>query len=132
MENLLAPDFKLILAILAVATAYFQWQKTREQERNYRRQLVSLLHHAEGVSNSIRQIQYQSQAGGFSSVKDMESAVQAVAQNAEALFFGLIEYKVGDTSIKDEVDKKYSEWVDLSLDVKKKPLKDFLAQHPDN
>ncbi len=60
----------------------------------------------------------------------MRKAVNSAFQNSEALFFGLLETKVGGKSVKNELDKKYDEWIRLSLDFKMGFLKQWLAQNP--
>ncbi|NTU66498.1 MAG: hypothetical protein HGB08_01085 [Candidatus Moranbacteria bacterium] len=114
------------VAIISLAVAYFEWKKSEQQENFFRQQLIALLHHAEGVASSVKQITYSANSGEFSSVKDVSAAVNSAANNAEALFFGLIETKVGNVSLKNELDKKYTEWADLELERKKRPLRDFL------
>ncbi|TXH06943.1 MAG: hypothetical protein E6R05_00970 [Candidatus Moraniibacteriota bacterium] len=129
LKVLLTPDLKLVIALTGLLTAYFEWRKSQNEVRGFKQQLISLLHHAEGVASATRKIQWNARDGKYTSVGDVASAVESVADNADALFFGLVETKVGGSAIKEDLDGKYSEWADLELERKKLPLKDFLAQN---
>jgi len=128
IEQFFAPDLKLVIAITGLLSAYFQWRKSQNEVRGFKQQLISLLHHAEGVASSVRQVVYNARNGKYSTVEDVAAGVESTAMNADALFFGLVETKVGGSALKEDLDKKYSEWADLELERKKLPLKDFLAQ----
>lgn len=129
IKELLSPDYKLMIAIAGFLTAYFQYKKAKEETNSFRQQLISLLHHAEGVASSLKTITYSTKGGSYSSVNDINAAVESAAQNADALFFGLIESKVGGVSLKNDLDKKYSEWADLELERKKLPLRNFIRDN---
>lgn len=115
---------KLSTVIGSLALAYIQWQKAKTEERAYRQQLISLLHHAEGISDSLHSLSMDAER--FSSTKDIALAAKSVERDAKALFLGLVETKVGGVTIKNDLDKKYSELVDLELELKKLPSKHFL------
>lgn len=129
MENLLKPDYKLLVAVIGLLVAYFNWKRVKEEANSFRQQLISLLHHSEGIATSLRSISYDAKEGKYSSVNDIGAAINSAAQNADALFFGLIETKVGGISIKNDIDKKYAELADLELERKKLPLKNFLVEN---
>ncbi len=129
LGNLFSPNFGLLLAVAAGFTAYFQWQKVKEEGRAYRQQLITLLHHAEAIKDSLASIGQSSRNGKFSSANDVAAAVESIEKNAEALFLGLIETKVGGTSIKDELDEKYKEWADLELEYKMMVKKDLVKNY---
>jgi hypothetical protein len=78
------------------------------------------------VASSLRSIHHGAKKERFSGVEDIAVAVESATQNAEALFFGLIESKIGGVPLKNELDKKYSEWADLELERKQLPIKEFL------
>lgn len=128
LKELFVPDIKLVIALTGLLTAYFQWRKSQNEIRGFKQQLISLLHHAEGVASSVRQVVYNAREGKYSTVEDMAAGVESTAMNADALFFGLVETKVGGSALKEDLDKKYSEWADLELERKKLPLKDFIYQ----
>jgi len=115
---------KLSTVIVSLALAYIQWQKSKTEEMAYRQQLISLLHHAEGISDSLHSLSLDAEK--FSSTKDVALSVKSVERDAKALFLGLIETKVGGITIKNDLDKKYSELVDLELELKKLPSRHFL------
>lgn len=81
-----------------------------------------------GVATSIRQIQYEAQNGKFTSVQDIASAVNSAAENAQTLFFGLIEAKVGNKPLKNDLDIRYSSWAETELDRKMLPIKNFVQE----
>jgi hypothetical protein len=108
----------IIIAILSLLTALLQWFRSKEETNSFRRQLISILHHAEGIASEIRTLSYVPSETNppFTSVVDVQKALTAVANNAESLFFGLIETKIGGRSLKDDLDNKYSELLDLELE----------------
>ena len=128
MREIFSPNLSWVVAVAAAFTAYFQWRKTQEDRQAFRQQLISLLHHAEGVRNSLFSIWNSAARGKFSNVIDIAAAIEAADQNAEAMFFGLVESKVGGVPLKDELDRKYAEWADTVLELKIKPGKDFLKK----
>lgn len=122
----------LIIGLAALVTAFFQWRKSVAEANAFRQQLVSILHHAEGIASELRNIAFlgPDQNQTFSNVNDVRKAVNGAFQNAESLFFGLLETKVGGRSIKTDLDKKYDEWTQLMLEYKMLALKQGLSQAP--
>jgi len=110
----------IIVAALSIIVAVFQWLRARNEASSFRRQLISVLHHAEGISSEIRILSFVPSPTNtsFSSVTDIQKALNAIASNADSLFLGLIETKIGGKSIKDDLDNKYSELLDLELEKK--------------
>jgi hypothetical protein len=114
-----------VLAVLGLSTAYFQYRKAANEAKSFRQQLLPVLHHVEGISTALQTI-----GGGneYSSVNDMKNAINALHWDAQALFFGLVETKVGGVPLSKDIDIKYKEWVSLELDRKTLVLKDWLEQ----
>lgn len=128
-KEFFSPDLKLFLVIISLITAYFNWRKAKEEANSFRQQLVSLLHHSEGINLSLKSIAWNATQNAYTSVKDVAAAINSAEQNAEALFFGLIEAKVGGIPLKNDLDSKYAEWADLELERKKIPLKNFIKEN---
>lgn len=114
-----------IVAFFALLTAYLEWRKSKQEAQNFRQNLIFLLHHAEGISTSLRTIAN----GKFSTVDDVKQAVSSAQWNSESLFFGLIESKVGGVSLKNDLDKKYSDWADTELERKIRMMKNWLENN---
>ena len=112
----------ILVGAIGLLTAIFEYKKLKQANESFRQNLIFLLHHSEGITSSIRSIRWQK----YSTVDDVKSALDSAYQNSEALFFGLIESKVGGVALKNDLDKKYSEWADLALEYKKLPLKNWL------
>ena len=121
----------LVIGVAALVTAFFQWRRSIAEANAFRQQIVSILHHAEGLSTELRTIVFRGPDPDqtFSTVGDVRKAVNAAFQNSEALFFGLLEIKVGGKTIKNDLDKKYAEWVGLNLDQKMGGLRTFLTNN---
>ncbi len=130
--QLLSSNISLIIAVAALVTAFFQWRKSVAEANAFRQQLVSILHHAEGVSTNLRSIVFPGpdQNQTFSTVNDVRKAVNGAFQSSEALFFGLLETKVGGKSIKNDLDRKYAQWAELNLDQKMLGVKTVIASNP--
>lgn len=125
-------NISLIIGVSALVTAFFQWRRSISEANAFRQQLVSILHHAEGLSSALRSIAYSGPDLNqtFSTVNDVRKAVNSAFQTSEALFFGLLEIKVGGKPIKNDIDRKYAEWAELNLDQKMFVLKRALANNP--
>lgn len=121
----------IIIALASLLTAFVQWRKSISDANSFRQQLISVLHHAEGLSSELRNLVFlgPDQNQTFSSVNDMRKAINSVYQNSESLFFGLLEAKVGGKSLKNDLDKKYDELIRLNLDYKMIPFRNGLSQH---
>lgn len=118
-----AVEISLLIGILGFAGAYLQYRKAQEEARSFRQQLIAVLHHAEGISAELQAI------GGineYSNVQDLKNAVNAIQWNAQSLFFGLVEAKVGGKAVKDELDDKYKEWSTVELSRKIYAVKHWL------
>lgn len=116
----------LVTTTLGLATAYYQYRTAKTQAQGFRQQLLPVLHHAEGIASALQAI------GGlndYSSVQDIKNAVNALQWDASALFFGLVETKIGGVSISQDIDNKYQYWASLELERKMIPLKDWLNRH---
>jgi len=108
----------LLVVALSILAALIQWLRSREEASSFRRQLISVLHHAEGIASEIRTLSFVPSPTNlpFTSVTDIQKALNAVANNADSLFLGLIETKIGGRPLKDDLDNKYSELLDLELE----------------
>src|SRR5260221_322922 len=126
-------NITLVLAIVGLITAFFQWRKSKTDAEAFRQQLISIMHHAEGIATELRNIGAMPPLPSFSSVIDVVKTVNAIHQNTESLFFGLMETKIGGRSLKDDIDSRYSQWVDLEFQRKLWALEQWLSkQHKEN
>lgn len=129
--KILVDNIPLIIAVTALVTAFFQWRKSLAEANAFRQQIVSILHHVEGISIGLRSIAFPGPVSGqvFSSVSDVTKAVNSIFQSSEALFFGLLETKIDGRPIKNDLDKKYAEWAELNLDQKTMLLKQMVVNN---
>lgn len=113
----------LITAVVSGVLVYTQWRSHDQEQKAYRQQLISLLHHAEGLRDSINSVGFSMLTGSQNPVEQsirlqLYQTIESIKQNANALFFGIMETKVGGKQLLDDLDSKYKNWSSLELDRK--------------
>lgn len=133
----------LITAVVSIVLVKIQYDSHQQEQKAYRQQLISLLHHAEGLRDSINSVGFSMLTGNQNPAEQalrmqLYQTLESIKQNASALFFGIMETKVGGKQILDDLDSKYKKWSSLELDRKisaaeasVKTTKKYLNQKPD-
>lgn len=131
MLELITSVLGFVTAIVSVILVIIQSRSHSQEQKAYRQQLISLLHHAEGLRDSINSV-------GFSMLTASQDPTQnilrmqlyqildSIKQNANALFFGIMETKVGGKQLLDDLDSKYKDWSSCELDRKIEQAKNAL------
>lgn len=139
MVQLITSILGLVTAIISIVLVIVQRRSHSQEQNAFRQQLISLLHHAEGLRDSIGSVQMSAlpNQGSANLPPNMSlyNTLDSVKQNASALFFGIMETKVGGKQLLDDLDAKYKKWSSLELDRKIaladnsiKVTKDFLRK----
>lgn len=121
MLEVLSNLIGLVAAIISVIGIYIQNRLSAQEQNAFRQQLISLLHHAEGIKDSASSIQQgleRDQATNIAKDQSLNSSLDSLRKNAEAFFFGIMETKVGGKKVLDDLDEKYKQWSKLELDKK--------------
>ena len=110
----------LVTAVVSIALVFIQYRAHDQEQKAYRQQLISLLHHAEGLRDSIGSMQMSTLSATTDQQLNMRlyNTLDSIKQNASALFFGIMETKVGGKQLLDDLDAKYKKWSSLELDRK--------------
>lgn len=124
MWELISNFIGFLTAAISLLALYIQHRSSSQEQSSFRQQLVAVLHHAEGITDSVSSVEN-------SIDKDQQpllrASLEAIRKNAATLQMGLMETKVGGKQISDDLDKNYKEWAELELKLRMLPLKHFIA-----
>lgn len=124
MWELISNFIGLLTAVISILALYIQHRSSSQEQSSFRQQLIAVLHHAEGITDSVSSIE-----NSIDKVQQplLRASLEAVRKNAATLQMGLMETKVGGKQISDDLDKSYKEWAGLELKLRMLPLRHFLA-----
>jgi hypothetical protein len=87
----------LVTAIFAVIGLLLQYRVARQEQDSFRQQLIAVLHHAEGITDSFFAIENMLKKRGDDLA--LLAAIEACRKNAASLQMGLMETKVGGETV---------------------------------
>jgi hypothetical protein len=122
----------LVTALISIILVFVQSRSHILEQKAYRQQLISLLHHAEGLRDSINSAQISTLSDAQANGMKLWNMIDSIKQNANALFFGIMETKVGGVQLLDDLDTKYKEWSSLELDRKIESAKQIIDMTKQN
>lgn len=132
MLELITGIIGLVAAIISIVLVIVQNKSHNQEQKAYRQQLISLLHHAEGLRDSLNSTQMSVLGNNQIPGMQLWNTLDSIKQNANALFFGIMETKVGGIQLLDDLDSKYKEWSSLELDRKIESAKGTLEMTKQN
>lgn len=123
MVEIISNVIGFLAAIVSLVIWYLQQKLSTQEQSSFRQQLISVLHHAEGITDSLSSIE-----NSIEKEKEpiLRASIEAVRKNAATLQMGLMETKVGGKQLSDDLDKAYKEWAELELRLRMLPLKHFI------
>jgi hypothetical protein len=125
MLEMIANFIGLLTAIVSIIGLYIQHRLSAQEQSSFRQQLIAVLHHAEGITDSLSSLEHSIDE---SQQPLLKASLEAVRKNAAALQMGLMETKVGDKQLSDDLDKSYKQWAQMELQLRMLPLKHFIEE----
>lgn len=123
--NNLGDIIGFITAIIATIGLYLQIRLSKQEQDSFRQQLVSLLHHAAGITDALFSLENSIDR---KQKPLLRASIESVRKSSSQLQMGLIETKVGGKQLSDELDQAYKNWAQLELELRILPLKHFMDQ----
>lgn len=124
MLEVVSNTIGLVTAFVSLFGVYIQQRLSSQEQSSFRQQLISVLHHAEGITDSLSSIE---NSVNKDENPTLRAALEAIRKNAATLQMGLMETKVGGKQLSDDLDKSYKEWAELELKLRMLPLKQFIS-----